>query len=78
MRFEGAAVLLDEEATLSFVVPAFTNGDNRDTKIALDVATYVRRHTAPGARVLVWGQAPEVYWGSARLPATRFATTSSY
>ncbi len=61
--------------TLSFVAPAFTNGDNRDTKIALDVATYVRSHTATGARVLVWGQAPEVYWSSDRLPATRFATT---
>ena len=61
--------------TACFVVPAFTQHDNRDTKIALDVATYVRTHTAPGARVLVWGQAPEVYWSSARLPATRFATT---
>ena len=50
-------------------------GDNRDTKIALDVATYVREHTASGERVLVWGQAPEVYWSSGRLPATRFATT---
>ncbi len=26
-------------------------------------------------RVLVWGQAPEVYWASDRRPATRFATT---
>jgi hypothetical protein len=25
--------------------------------------------------VLVWGQAPEVYWSSDRRPATRFATT---
>jgi 4-amino-4-deoxy-L-arabinose transferase-like glycosyltransferase len=61
--------------TTWFVVPAFANGDNRDTKIALDVATYVREHTAPDARILVWGQAPEVYWSSGRLPATRFATT---
>jgi 4-amino-4-deoxy-L-arabinose transferase-like glycosyltransferase len=61
--------------TAWFVIPAFTNGDNRDTKIALDVATYVRAHTSPDQRVLVWGQAPEVYWSSGRLPATRFATT---
>jgi len=61
--------------TTWFLVPAFANGANRDTTIALDVATYVRHHTAPDARVLVWGQAPEVYWSSGRLPATRFATT---
>jgi len=58
-----------------FLVPAFTDGNTRDTAIALDVARYVSRHTSPGQRVLVWGQAPEVYWASARLPATRFATT---
>jgi hypothetical protein len=39
------------------------------------VAQYVRHHTRPGQRVLVWGQAPEVYWASDRRPATRFATT---
>ena len=61
--------------TAWFVVPAFANGDNRDTKIALDVGHYIRAHTSAHARVLVWGQAPEVYWSSARLPATRFATT---
>lgn len=61
--------------TAWFVVPAFANGDNHDTRTALDVATYVRTHTSPRARVLVWGQAPEVYWGSDRRPATRFATT---
>lgn len=61
--------------TVWFAVPAFANGDNRDTRIALDVGAYVRAHTAAGARVLVWGQAPEVYWSSGRLPATRFATT---
>jgi hypothetical protein len=61
--------------TAWFVVPAFVGHDNRDTKIALAVAAYVRHHTPPGARVLVWGQAPEVYWASDRRPATRFATT---
>ncbi len=61
--------------TAWFVVPAFTSGDSRDTRIALDVAAYVRQHTSPDARVLVWGQAPEVYFKSGRRPATRFATT---
>jgi hypothetical protein len=67
--------VLAAATTLWFFVPAVTNGDNHDTTTALDVASYVRSHTAPDARVLVWGQAPEVYWDSARPPATRFATT---
>ncbi len=62
------AVVAVVSTTLWFVVPAFTNGDNRDTKVALDVATYVAHHTAPGAAVLVWGQAPEVYWSSGAPP----------
>ena len=36
---------------------------------------WLAAHTPPDARILVWGQAPEVYWSSGRLPATRFATT---
>lgn len=70
-----AVATLAAATTIWFFVPAVTNGDNRDTRIALDVASYVRAHTAPGERVLVWGQAPEVYWSSDRPPATRFATT---
>jgi hypothetical protein len=67
--------LLGAATTMWFFVPAVTNGDNHDTTTALHVASYVRAHTAPDARVLVWGQAPEVYWSSARPSATRFATT---
>ena len=60
----------------SSCVPAFTQGENAlDTRVALAVAQYVRQHTRDGQRVLVWGQAPEVYWASDRRPATRFATT---
>jgi hypothetical protein len=58
-----------------FLVPAFVDGNTKDTAIALDVARYVSHHTTSDQRVLVWGQAPEVYWASARRPATRFATT---
>ena len=61
--------------TLYFLVPAFSQGNSKDTRIALDVARYVRRHTAPSDRIMVWGQAPEVYWSSDRRPAIRFATT---
>jgi hypothetical protein len=62
-------------ATTYFVVPAFTQEETRDTRIALAVAAYVDHHTSRDQRVLVWGQAPEVYWASGRRPATRFATT---
>jgi 4-amino-4-deoxy-L-arabinose transferase-like glycosyltransferase len=62
-------------ATTYFVVPAFTQAETRDTRTALAVAAYVDDHTSRDQRVLVWGQAPEVYWASGRRPATRFATT---
>lgn len=75
VRVLTSVTVLAVAVTAWFVVPAFTRGDNRDTSIALDVAAYVRGHTRPGARILVWGQAPEVYWSSDRRPATRFATT---
>ena len=67
--------LLAVVSTTFFLVPAFTQGETRDTRVALAVAQYVRQHTRHGQRVLVWGQAPEVYWASDRRPATRFATT---
>jgi 4-amino-4-deoxy-L-arabinose transferase-like glycosyltransferase len=69
------AGLLAAVAVIWFVVPAFTGNDDRDTRIALAVADYVGHHTRPDQRILVWGQAPEVYWASNRRPATRFATT---
>jgi 4-amino-4-deoxy-L-arabinose transferase-like glycosyltransferase len=75
LRVLPVVALLAVVSTAYFLVPAFTQGDNRDTRIALAVARYVERHTAPNQRVLVWGQAPEVYWASERRPATRFATT---
>jgi hypothetical protein len=67
--------LLALVSTTYFLVPAFTQRESRDTRIALAVANYVEHHTGAGERVLVWGQAPEVYWASGRRPATRFATT---
>jgi hypothetical protein len=39
--------------------------------------TYVVRHTTPSDRILVWGNLPELYWCSGRLPATRFPATGS-
>jgi hypothetical protein len=48
---------------------------DRNLRLALAAAAYARAHTRPGDRILVWGQAPEVYWASDRRPATRFPTT---
>jgi len=60
---------------IPFVARGYSDGTGRDVIIAEAVAAYVRKHTPADARILVWGQAPEVYWKSARRPATRFATT---
>ena len=38
---------------------------------------YVAEHTAPGDRVLVWGNVPEIYWASGVRPATRYIATQS-
>jgi 4-amino-4-deoxy-L-arabinose transferase-like glycosyltransferase len=37
-------------------------------------SAFVKRHTDPDDKVLVWGYAPEIYWASGRLPPTRFIT----
>ena len=38
---------------------------------------YVVKHTTRSDRILVWGNLPELYWCSGRLPATRFPATGS-
>ena len=38
------------------------------------IAAEIDAHTGPGDRVFVWGQFPQAYWASGRLPATRFLT----
>lgn len=45
-----------------------------DLDHAHTVAAAVTRHTAPGARVLIWGMDPEEYWLADRAPASRFLT----
>jgi hypothetical protein len=37
------------------------------------VAAYVKAHTAPGDRIFVWGNSPEIYVYADRIMATRFA-----
>jgi 4-amino-4-deoxy-L-arabinose transferase-like glycosyltransferase len=39
------------------------------------VAAAVDARTGPDDHIFVWGQFPEVYWASDRLPATRFLTS---
>ncbi len=70
-----AVAILAVVPTAYFLRQAVAGGNSRDTTIALDVGAYVRAHTTPDQRVMVWGQAPEVYWSSDRRPAIRFATT---
>ena len=41
------------------------------------VADYIKTHSAPSDRVLVWGNLPEIYHFSGRRPATRFIGTTS-
>lgn len=60
---------------LPFIASGYTVGSGRDVQLADAVANYVQEHTSSEDRILVWGQAPEVYWKSDRRPATRFATT---
>ena len=58
-----------------YLPAAFEQRTDRNLRLALAAAAYAREHTKPGDRILVWGQAPEVYWASDRRPATRFPTT---
>jgi Glycosyltransferase family 87 len=71
----GGMLVIALGTTSYYLVPAFNSHDGRNAKIAYAVARYVGHQTGPGDRVLVWGHAPEVYWSSGRLPATRFVTT---
>jgi hypothetical protein len=52
----------------------FTAGDYSQNVVpANPVDAYLAAHTAPGARIFVWGDAPDVYVYAGRLPATRFS-----
>jgi hypothetical protein len=58
-----------------YLPTAFEQRTDRNLRLALAAAAYAREHTKPNDRILVWGQAPEVYWASDLRPATRFPTT---
>jgi len=62
-------------ATGALALPAvlFTAGDySVDVVPRSPVEAYVAAHTQPGEHIFVWGNSPEVYLYSDRLPATRF------
>jgi 4-amino-4-deoxy-L-arabinose transferase-like glycosyltransferase len=42
------------------------------------VSRYIETHSDIDDRVLVWGNVPEIYWASDRLPATRYLTTTGF
>jgi hypothetical protein len=43
-----------------------------------DVSRYIETHSDIDDRVQVWGNLPEIYWASDRLPATRYLTTNGF
>jgi 4-amino-4-deoxy-L-arabinose transferase-like glycosyltransferase len=43
-----------------------------------DVSRYIEAHSDIDDRVQVWGNLPEIYWASDRLPATRYLTTNGF
>ncbi len=74
-RLLAAVAIVMAVSAAWFVPSAFNAPRGKTERAAADLAKYARDHTAPGARILVWGHLPEVYWQSDRSPATRFATT---
>jgi len=44
-------------------------------RLQVQVSSYVRAHSGPGERILVWGNVPEIYWRSGRQPAGGFPHT---
>jgi hypothetical protein len=71
-----AAVAVVAAVPIAYLAVAAYKPDNSPTQRAgRALAAYARAHTAPGARILVWGHLPEAYWKSDRQPATRFETT---
>lgn len=63
----GAAVLA---AGLAWFLPL-----DPDPPYDRHLAAYAREHSAPSQRILVWGNAPEVYWRAERQPAGGFTHT---
>jgi len=61
-------------AAVMFAV-AFLPADERGLLRYGAVAAEVKRMTAPGETVFVWGEFPEIYWASGRDSATRFIHT---
>lgn len=55
------------------IYAAFQSADDLD--LFKPYAAYLKAHTHPEDRLLVWGYAPTVYWDADRLPATRFLTS---
>jgi hypothetical protein len=44
-------------------------------RVPSEAAQYLSAHSAPGDRIFVWGQTPEIYLDAHRRPASRYITT---
>ena len=58
-----------------FVHQALTSPRSHTERVTQDLTDYVQRTVPADGRIFIWGHLPEVYWQSARPPATRFETT---
>ena len=73
------AARIRQLASLQFLRPPapseFRNGTVFDFTESYDVARYIREHSAPEDRILVWGYEPLVYYLADRSAASRFHIT---
>lgn len=61
-------------AIVCAIIGFFPTGDAASTPLA-PLAARLRAESVRGESIFVWGDAPELYWGSGRLPASRFVHT---
>ena len=73
-RWRGLPALVLAPA-LVLVLAGFLPFGTRNVVPYREVAAHVRAMTGPDQTIFVWGTYPELYWGSDRLPGTRFVHT---
>lgn len=69
------AALLGAAAAVVALALAVTQAVEPVPRVQRDLDAYVRRTTTPDARILVWGNLPEVYWRTGRRPAGGYTHT---
>jgi hypothetical protein len=56
----------------SLIRPELDSYQRRGMRVVIDVGAWIRAHASRDARILVWGNAPEIYVEADRVMATRF------